>query len=45
MEYTIEEIQTMFSIVSAVVANSHIEQCSAFGNYILQPFTILEIPI
>lgn len=32
MEYTIEEIQTMLNIVSAVVANSHIEQCSAFGN-------------
>ena len=31
MEYTIEEIQTMLNIVSAVVANSHIEQCSAFG--------------
>ena len=26
MEYTIEEIQTMLNIVSAVVANSHIEQ-------------------
>lgn len=32
MDYTIEEIQTMLNIVSAIVANSHIEQCSAFGN-------------
>lgn len=29
MEY--KEIRTMLNIVSAVVANSHIEQCSAFG--------------
>lgn len=29
MEY--KEIRTMLSIVLAVVANSHIEQCSAFG--------------
>lgn len=30
MEY--KEIRTMLNIVLAVVANSHIEQCSAFGN-------------
>lgn len=30
MEY--KEIRTMLNIVSAVVANSHIEHCSAFGN-------------
>lgn len=30
MEY--KEIRTMLNIVSAVVANSHIEQCSASGN-------------
>lgn len=43
MEY--KEIRTMLSIVLAVVANSHIEQCSALAIYIPQPFTILEIPI
>lgn len=30
MEYTIEEMQTMLKIVSAIVYNCHIEQCSAF---------------
>lgn len=30
MEY--REIRTMLNIVSAVVANSHIEQCSASGD-------------